>query len=140
MDDLDAIWDAPVTPPAAAKEPLFLADDEDDQMPDAPPRRTLPTPDLTALFSAVDAIPDDPSEDGAHPALTPHQILSSSPAHHLDDKDEGNNDDKGAKKPKKVLRLDEGRLIACFPQLIEDSKNIKIKGKGHEARESQNAS
>ncbi|KAJ7343433.1 replication fork protection component Swi3-domain-containing protein [Mycena albidolilacea] len=133
MDDLDAIWDAPVTPPAAAKEPLFLADDEDDQMPDAPPRRTLPTPDLTALFSAVDAIPDDPSEDGAHPALTPHQILSSSPAHHLDDKDEGNNDDKGAKKPKKVLRLDEGRLIDCFPQLIEDSKNIKIKGKGHEA-------
>ncbi|KAJ7172425.1 replication fork protection component Swi3-domain-containing protein [Mycena filopes] len=122
MDDaLASIWDAPVAP----KSPLFYAgsDDENDRMPDAPPR--APAAEVERAFNNVDELPDDPRP----PALTPHQILSSSPAHHLDA-------DPDVKKPKKkAMRLDEGRLIgeSGFPQLIKDTKQLKIKGKGHEA-------
>ncbi|KAF8212184.1 replication fork protection component Swi3-domain-containing protein [Mycena galopus ATCC 62051] len=134
MTSIEDIWNAP----------LFLngSDNEDDQMPDAPPRRATPQPevDVNAIFARVDNLPDGPGDDTRPPALTPHQILSSSPAHHLDDtgdKGDGKNE-KDAKKPKKkAMRLDEGRLIECFPQLVEDTKNIKVKGKGHEARVSQ---
>lgn len=127
---LEDIWEAPI-------EPLFLAsDDENDQiMPDAPPRAPAPEIDIDAIFSGVDALPDRPGGDSGPPDPTPHQILNSSPAHHLDGDDNG----EGEKKPKKkTMRLDEGRLIgdAGFPQLIEDTKKIKIKGKGHEARAS----
>ncbi|KAF7338254.1 Chromosome segregation in meiosis protein [Mycena venus] len=146
MTSLDGIWEAEVAPRSPSREPvhdeqararndpLFLPEDDDDQMPDAPPRRTEPEIDVTAVFAAVDNLPDD--DDTRSPALTPHQILSSSPAHHLDDngdKGEGKNEKDGKKPKKKTMRLDEGRLIDCFPQLIEDTKNIKIKGKGHEA-------
>ncbi|KAJ6596947.1 replication fork protection component Swi3-domain-containing protein [Mycena vulgaris] len=136
MDSIDDIWDIPVaprSPPRAAKEPLFLqeSDDENDRMPDAPPRRTAV--DIDAMFSAVENLPDEPEDDANTPSHTPHPILSSSPAHHLDgDGDQGG----GEKKPKKkIMRLDEGRLVgdSGFPQLIQDTKNVKIKGKGHEA-------
>ncbi|KAK7020571.1 chromosome segregation in meiosis protein [Favolaschia claudopus] len=139
--EIGEIWDMPVeeasTRPAPNDEPLFIhaSDDEDDAMPDAPARRPAdPAPDMNAIFSAVDSITDDPGDNSRPPALTPHQILSSSPAHHLNDEDEAKDGKDGAKpKKKKAMRLDEGRLIECFPQLIQDTKKIKIKGKGHEA-------
>ncbi|KAJ6502488.1 replication fork protection component Swi3-domain-containing protein [Mycena sanguinolenta] len=125
-------------------ENLFLSDDDDEKMADAPPRRVPDTPpqraelqpDVVAAFAAVDTIADTPEDGTGAPALTPHQVLSSSPAHHIDDAGEKGDGKTGkdVKKPKKkVMRLNEGRLIECFPQLIEDTKNIKIKGKGHEA-------
>ncbi|KAJ7774893.1 replication fork protection component Swi3-domain-containing protein [Mycena metata] len=129
MASIDNIWDAPVAPRSPPKEKLFLSDDENDHMPDAPPR--APAVSVDSLFEGVDSLPDD-----GPPALTPHQILSSSPAHHIDDEEGEGAQDGVAKKPKKkAMRLDEGRLVgpAGFPQLIEDTKKIKIKGKGHEA-------
>jgi replication fork protection complex subunit Csm3/Swi3 len=148
---LDEIWNIPTTPRSPSREheqqsgqPLFLrgSDHENDEMPDAPPRRTDPQVDIEALFSGVDDLPEGPGDGSRAPALTPHQILSSSPAHHLDDGDNGQGEkDKDAKKPKKkIMRLDEGRLIgdSGFPQLMQDTKNVKIKGKGHEARLSLN--
>ncbi|KAF5377033.1 hypothetical protein D9757_007729 [Collybiopsis confluens] len=57
----------------------------------------------------------------------------------------GTNDTGGSKKStgkkekekRKPMRLDEARLVGPtgFPQLIEDTKAFKIKGKGHEARD-----
>jgi replication fork protection complex subunit Csm3/Swi3 len=77
--------------------------------------------------------------------LTPHAILpSSSPLRDTgDDRDNGKDGDKGkgndskGDRPKvrrKVMRLDEGRLLGLtgFPQLIKDTKNFRTKGKGHE--------
>ncbi|KAI0006154.1 replication fork protection component Swi3-domain-containing protein [Russula compacta] len=48
---------------------------------------------------------------------------------------DGDGEDGGKKKRKPVPRLDEARLLGKngFPQLIEDMKNFKPKGKGHEA-------
>ncbi|KAJ7046835.1 replication fork protection component Swi3-domain-containing protein [Mycena alexandri] len=131
MASIDNIWDVPVVPASPPRQPLFLAgsDDENDHMPDAPPR--APAIDLDSLFEGVEKLPDD-----RPPALTPHQILSSSPAHHIDDEGGEGGQDADAKKPKKkAMRLDEGRLVSAsgFPQLIEDTKKIKVKGKGHEA-------
>jgi replication fork protection complex subunit Csm3/Swi3 len=125
---LDGIWDAPVEhAPRKSDVPLFLAsDDEQDRMPDAPPRGTADP--IEDLFAGVADIPDSPE-------LPSHPILTSSPAHHLDDN--GDAKDKDVKKPKKkAMRLDEGRLLgdSGFPQLIQDTKTLKIKGKGHEAR------
>ncbi|KAJ7111567.1 replication fork protection component Swi3-domain-containing protein [Mycena crocata] len=148
MSSVDDIWDVPVAPRSPPRETandetasrrtgstLFLqgSDDENDQMPDAPPPRPL---DIDTLFSGVDELPDQSEGDAQTPGPTPHQILSSSPAHHLDRNGEGGEKDKDGKKPKKkTMRLDEGRLIgdSGFPQLIEDTKKMKIKGKGHEA-------
>lgn len=47
---------------------------------------------------------------------------------------DGDGEDGGKKKRKPVPRLDEARLLGKngFPQLIEDMKNFKPKGKGHE--------
>ncbi|KAJ6630859.1 replication fork protection component Swi3-domain-containing protein, partial [Mycena sp. CBHHK59/15] len=138
--------------------PLFLPptgsddDDDDTTMPDVPPRRTRQEPeappkpafDVDALFDMPQEQYERPGEPAAEdasvdvPAFTPHQITSSSPAHHLggDDEQASGEKDKGETKPKKkVMRLDEGRLVgeSGFPQLIRDTKNLKIKGKGHEA-------
>lgn len=77
------------------------------------------------------------------PGLTPHQILpSSSPPRDFGDADTGKGKGKGKddkddgekKERKKPMRLDDGRLIGPtgFPQLIKDTKNFRIKGKGHE--------
>lgn len=145
MDSLDDIWDAPVAPRSPARpvnnervprgSPLFLqgSDDENDEMPDAPPQGRF---DVDSLFSGVDNLPDD---TGSPTALSQRQILSSSPAHHLDgdgDKDGGQQDKDAPKPKKKPMRLDEGRLISGsgFPQLMKDTKQLKIKGKGHEVR------
>ncbi|KAJ7774543.1 replication fork protection component Swi3-domain-containing protein [Mycena maculata] len=149
---LENIWDAAIIPRSPSRpldnedaprrsrrsdDPLFLpghgSDDENDPMPDAPPRVHNV---VENAFSDVANLPDDAENNG--PPLTLHQIMpSSSPAHHLGgdgDKASGEQD-KDAKKPKKRMRLDEARLIgpSGFPQLIQETKRIKIKGKGHEA-------
>ncbi|KAJ7685237.1 replication fork protection component Swi3-domain-containing protein [Mycena polygramma] len=130
MDSLEDIWNAPVAPRSPPR-PLFLPGDEDQEMPEAPARKTIDD-----TFSTVESLPDTPGHASRAHGLTPHQILSSSPAQHVDDEENGGGKDKEAKKPKKkTMRLDEGRLLgdSGFPQLIDDTKNIKIKGKGHEA-------
>ncbi|KAJ7452353.1 replication fork protection component Swi3-domain-containing protein [Mycena galericulata] len=145
MDSLDDIWEAPVAPRSPAQNhvdneretlrsepPLFLHGSDDEIMHDAPPRAA--NIDVDTFFEGVDGLPDGTGNE-SRPPLTPHQILSSSPAHHLDgDEDKGGGaKDKDAKKPKKKpMRLDEGRLIgnSGFPQLVKDTKTIKIKGKG----------
>ncbi|KAJ7097877.1 replication fork protection component Swi3-domain-containing protein [Mycena belliarum] len=140
---IEDIWDAPVEP-RSPRVPLFLhgSDDENDpdRMLNAPPRRASdPEPDVDAMFSGVANMPDESGDNAEHrastPHSTPHPILSSSPAHHIDGEDGGEKDKDGKKPKKKIMRLDEGRLIGenGFPQLIQDTKSIKIKGKGHEA-------
>ncbi|KAH7914681.1 replication fork protection component Swi3-domain-containing protein [Hygrophoropsis aurantiaca] len=82
----------------------------------------------------------------SQPSLTPHQILpSSSPGRDNHDENEGgwaSKDKKSGqsgegdkKERKKLPKLDEERLLGPngFPQLIKDTKNFRIKGKGHEA-------
>jgi replication fork protection complex subunit Csm3/Swi3 len=143
--------------PRRSRRPLFLEDSDDEQ-----PPVQKPASDIDALFADIDdddffskplsAAPDLEAirrEAAAKHAkalatLTPHEILpSSSPAPDLpggndlvkekskDGKNEGRK-----KERKKVPRLDEGRLLGAdgFPQLIQDTKHFKPKGKGHEVR------
>ncbi|KAJ7632674.1 Swi3-domain-containing protein [Roridomyces roridus] len=142
MTSIHDIWEDEVEPrspaPARPRQPLFFEEDEDgnNSMSDAPPRRE-PDVDVDQLFDgAMDDVRDgDPADSGKAP-LSPHQVLSSSPAHHLNDaKGEGGAKDGVTKPKKKTMRLDEGRLIgdSGFPQLIADTKEFKVKGKGHEA-------
>ncbi|KAF9265431.1 Swi3-domain-containing protein [Marasmius fiardii PR-910] len=81
------------------------------------------------------------------PKVTPHQMLpSSSPTRDIDDGPVGGGGQKtgtkdktdkdgGKKERRKPMRLDEARLLGPtgFPQLINDTKNFRVKGKGHEA-------
>ncbi|KAK0210825.1 replication fork protection component Swi3-domain-containing protein [Desarmillaria ectypa] len=72
--------------------------------------------------------------------MTPHEVLpSSSPSRNLGDGEKGTEKDKDDKKEqkkekKKTARLNEALLVgpSGFPQLIKDTKDFKIKGKGHE--------
>jgi replication fork protection complex subunit Csm3/Swi3 len=74
------------------------------------------------------------------PDLTPHAILpSSSPPRDTEAdqtaRSKQSGGEKDAKKERrKPARLDEGRLLGPngFPLLIKNTKNFKIKGKGHE--------
>ncbi|KAJ7285779.1 replication fork protection component Swi3-domain-containing protein [Mycena rebaudengoi] len=121
---------------SSSSVPLFLpapSDDEDagsDNMPDAPRRVTTPEAREALGAREVDGLFDDdsgvtfgsaaePEEDAPAPApaLTPHQIMSSSPANHLSDGDA----------PAGEKNKDR------FPSAHKDTKKIKIKGKGHEA-------
>lgn len=69
-----------------------------------------------------------------------HEILSSSPprpdfANDASNKGKGKGKGDGEQKERrKPMRLDEARLVGPtgFPQLIEDTKHFRIKGKGHE--------
>ncbi|KAJ4463816.1 replication fork protection component Swi3-domain-containing protein [Lentinula lateritia] len=68
------------------------------------------------------------------------EILSSSPPPPDTGNDaskgkKGRGKDDGEKERRKPMRLDEARLVGPtgFPQLIEDTKHFRIKGKGHEA-------
>lgn len=144
------------------RETLFLSDSDNEDEQPAPKRPTssAPRPDVDALFADIDN--DDAEEDDlrykplapaldlealrkqaeAKHALTPHQILpSSSPPRDLgpDEDDEGGKDNKekgkeGKKERKKAALLDETSLIGTsgFPQLIQNIKDFKVKGKGHE--------
>lgn len=74
------------------------------------------------------------------PPLTPHEILpSSSPPRDTGEERKRKEGPvaKGKdsqKERRKIMRLDEGRLLGPtgFPQLITDTKHFRIKGKGHE--------
>ncbi|KAG2349823.1 Swi3-domain-containing protein [Suillus weaverae] len=144
------------------RETLFLSDSDNADEQPAPKRPTssAPRPDVDALFADIDS--DDAEEDDlrykplapaldlealrkqaeAKHALTPHQILpSSSPPRDLGpgEDDEGEKDSKGKvkegkKERKKVVLLDETSLIGAsgFPHLIQNFKDFKVKGKGHE--------
>jgi replication fork protection complex subunit Csm3/Swi3 len=147
--------------PTRSKRPLFLVesdDDDDDQAPRRLARKPPPQQDIDidALFQDVEE--DDTTafkplppaldiEAVRHRAearhkqtLTPHEILpSSSPPHDTGDRrEEGKikEKDKGDQKKerRRPVQLNEGRLLgpSGFPQLIKDTKNFRIKGKGHE--------
>jgi len=72
-------------------------------------------------------------------ALTPHEILPSSPPQ--PDPSSKGNAEKATRR--KLVKLDENRLLnptTGFPQLIKMTKGFKLKGKGHEVRLSVNLS
>ncbi|KAF5381090.1 hypothetical protein D9615_003997 [Tricholomella constricta] len=149
-------------PRASPPQPLFLADSDDDDLPRPPPQRVPEVDvDIDAMFADVEN-DDDPfnfqpltskldsealgrEAEARHKknmlSLTPHAIMSSSPPRDMGD-DEGSKskaagNDKGKdgkKERRKPMRLDEGRLLGPtgFPKLIKDTKNFRIKGKGHE--------
>lgn len=79
-------------------------------------------------------------------SLTPHEVLpSSSPQRDTSkEKNDGAEANEGNKEPRKERRkpvnLDEGRLMGPngFPQLIKETKNFRVKGKGHEVSFSPN--
>ncbi|KIK57768.1 hypothetical protein GYMLUDRAFT_45958 [Collybiopsis luxurians FD-317 M1] len=73
----------------------------------------------------------------AKPLPPRREILSSSPPPPDLEENGATKQKKGAeteKERRKPMRLDEARLVGPtgFPQLIEDTKHFKIKGKGHE--------
>lgn len=137
-------------------------DDDDDQAPRRVARKPPPQQDIDidALFQDVDE--DDTTEfkqlppaldveavrrraearhKQAAPSLTPHEILpSSSPPRDTGDRrEEGKikgRDKEGDQKKerRRPAQLNEGRLLSPsgFPQLIKDTKNFRVKGKGHE--------
>ncbi|KAG2157167.1 replication fork protection component Swi3-domain-containing protein [Suillus clintonianus] len=140
---------------------LSDSDNEDEQPAPKRPTSSAPRPDVDALFADIDNDGPEEEDDlrykplapaldlealrkqaAAKHALTPHQILpSSSPPRdvgHGED-DEVDKDSKGkgkgeGKERKKVALLDETSLIGAtgFPQLIQNIKDFKVKGKGHE--------
>jgi replication fork protection complex subunit Csm3/Swi3 len=78
------------------------------------------------------------------PDLTPHPILPSSSPPRDAGADQSAKPKQGGreagkeekKERRKPARLDEGRLLGLngFPLLIKNTKNFKIKGKGHEVQ------
>ncbi|KAF8843649.1 Swi3-domain-containing protein [Paxillus ammoniavirescens] len=103
-----------------------------------------PALDLANLAREAEARRARGKHSGA-PALTPHQILSSSSPPPEDfggdgvdkpagDTGKGKGGDGERKEKKKPAKLDEARLVGPegFPQLIKDTKGFKAKGKGYE--------
>jgi hypothetical protein len=164
MDSIDDIWDAPVElpapqqPEARRSSSSLLPGSDDGRDEHADPPAASSNPDIDALFADIenqgltyqpaldlDALRREADARYARTAtpttLTPHAILpSSSPARDVDDnrgdgKGKGR-DDGGKKTRRKMPRLDEGRLLGPdgFPRLIQDAKNFRPKGKGHEVR------
>ncbi|KAK7467185.1 chromosome segregation in meiosis-related protein [Stygiomarasmius scandens] len=143
-------------------DPLFLPDADDDSNLNPPPEeidideifKGIDDDDLfkpappTKRFDIADEIRKaDAQYKKRAPLPTPRQILpSSSPPRDLggesttttkrptDGVGKGSKDAE-PKERKKPMRLDEARLVGPtgFPQLIENTKNFRIKGKGHEA-------
>ncbi|KAG5650768.1 hypothetical protein H0H81_011107 [Sphagnurus paluster] len=138
-------------------EPLFLNSDDDE-----PPTKKLQVDvDIDAMFDDVEN-EDDPfnfkpltsnldaealrqEAEARHRknllSLTPHAIMSSSPPREMGDNERskpsatgGDKGKDGKRERRKPVKLDEGRLLgpSGFPKLIKDTKNFKIKGKGHE--------
>ena len=77
------------------------------------------------------------------PALTPREVMSSSPpppdglsggTGNAKGDGKGKNGEEGKKERRKPVILNEERLVEPngFPQLIKDMKGFKVKGKGHE--------
>ena len=119
--------------PSSSKPDIdSLFDDLDD--PDTGFQELAPSLDVAALKRQADA---------KLASLTPHQILpSSSPPRDLGDDDDdeekgGGKKDKSKKTGlggKKRPKLDQGRLMGPdgFPALLQQAKDFKMKGKGHE--------
>ncbi|KAI5899348.1 Swi3-domain-containing protein [Schizophyllum commune H4-8] len=141
-----------------SSEPLFIYGDESDTDKDTRAPNAagggMDDAELEAMFDegalemidarAIQAKAEEAvrREEARRPKKKPaerHQILPSSspPPEGFDDHDAGGAKagKDGEKKRRKPIVLDESRLISPigFPQLIEDTKNFKIKGKGHEA-------
>ncbi|KAK0503335.1 replication fork protection component Swi3-domain-containing protein [Armillaria luteobubalina] len=146
----------PATPPRNAA-PLFYQGSEDGS-----PRKSPPVPDMYDDADEVNKIFNDadvftlPAEknfdvDAARRKIAekyknkpvprtpmmPHEVLpSSSPPRDVEKGKEKDKDDKKEEKKekKKITRLNEALLVgpSGFPQLIKDTKDFKIKGKGHE--------
>ncbi|KAG7092516.1 hypothetical protein E1B28_008867 [Marasmius oreades] len=141
-------------------EPLFLPDEDETTIPRAPPPEEI---DLDELFKDFeepegDTVIEDEetirrravakakatyekTRSTLLPNVKQHQILpSSSPPRDVDNGagvGRGDPKDKEGemKERRKPMRLDEARLLGTtgFPQLINDTKNFRVKGKGHEA-------
>jgi len=149
---LENTWDDPVEHDVVQqKKPLFLHDSDEENNHPIVPEIDL---DLDAIFDLDEEFafkPLAPSIDTEAlrkeaeerhrvnlPPLTPHQILSSSPPRspgvEADASAAGEKDKEGRKPRRKIATLDEGRLLAPggFPKLIRDTKNLRMKGKGHE--------
>ncbi|KAG5645243.1 hypothetical protein DXG03_006660 [Asterophora parasitica] len=148
MDSIDDIWDNPIDttgnddePQASSsKQPLFLADSVDDEVPRPPPSKAPDFDvDIDAMFADVEN--DDEAfniqpltskldsealrreAEARHkrnmPTLTPHAILSSSPPREIGDGEArstskapgGEKTKDGKKERRKPVRLDEGRLL-----------------------------
>ncbi|KAK0483700.1 Swi3-domain-containing protein [Armillaria novae-zelandiae] len=146
----------PSTPPRNAA-PLFYQGSEDGS-----PRKSPPVPDMyddadevSKIFDDADVftLPEEKSFDVdaarrkiaekyknrpvPRTPMMPHEVLpSSSPPRDLEKGKEKDKDDKKEQKKekKKIARLNEALLVgpSGFPQLIKDTKDFKIKGKGHE--------
>jgi len=158
-DDDDNVILASQRPSSGAEknaQPLFLGDSDDEMAgrPSYPPEE-LDDADLDAILNLdvgeindVDLSTDfDPEAYRRESAarmrkdMSLHPILpSSSPVRDMGDDDTGTGTrgrkpttDTGKTK-RQQLRLDENRLLSDFgfPALIKDTKDFKIKGKGHE--------
>ncbi|KAH7926302.1 Swi3-domain-containing protein [Leucogyrophana mollusca] len=130
---------APVRPDIDA---MFEDMEDDDDLAYKP---LAPALDFEALRRQADA--KHAKSAASRPALTPHQILPSSspgPDNNAGDdgpddstkgKKKGKGEEDGKKERKKLPKLDEARLLGPngFPQLIKDTKDFRIKGKGNEA-------
>ncbi|KAK0459803.1 replication fork protection component Swi3-domain-containing protein, partial [Desarmillaria tabescens] len=146
----------PTTPPRNTA-PLFYQGSEDGS-----PRKSPPVPDMfddadevNKIFNDADIfkLPEEKSFDVEEERrkiaekyknkpvprtpMTPHEVLpSSSPPRNLDKEKEKDKDDKKEQKKekKKIAKLNEALLVgpSGFPQLIKDTKDFRIKGKGHE--------
>ncbi|KAJ3732216.1 replication fork protection component Swi3-domain-containing protein [Lentinula guzmanii] len=162
-NDVEVISRPSTSTPAASStssQPLFLPDhDEDEDLNEKENEKVPPAQqEVEDIFNSVvgddlnfDYVPlarnqetdydnfEREAQKKAKVKVPRHQILSSSPPPPDIDDDaktkKGKRNDDGEKERRKPMRLDEARLVGPtgFPQLIEDTKHFKIKGKGHEA-------
>jgi hypothetical protein len=151
--DLQSIWDEPlaeaITHPSPKDQPDDTINSEGEH-------------DIEKLFAGIDDANLDDSEALFKPlpkfdieaerrkAKTRHKVSNAMDLDTLEPPSSSQpaNDDSGAagdkmdgereprKQKKRPMRLDEGRLIGPngFRRLMRDTKNLKLKGKGHEAR------
>ncbi|KAJ3787808.1 replication fork protection component Swi3-domain-containing protein [Lentinula aff. detonsa] len=162
-NDVEVISRPSTSTPAASStssQPLFLPDhDEDEDLNEKENEKVPPAQqEVEDIFNSVvgydlnfDYVPlarnretdydnfEREAQKKAKVKVPRHQILSSSPPPPDIDDDakskKGKRKDDGEKERRKPMRLDEARLVGPtgFPQLIEDTKHFRIKGKGHEA-------
>ncbi|PBK78228.1 Swi3-domain-containing protein [Armillaria solidipes] len=148
----------PTTPPRNAA-PLFYQGSEDGSPRKSPPVPDMydDADEVNKIFNDADVftLPEEKSFDVEaarrkiaekyknkpvpRTPMMPHEVLpSSSPPRDLEQgkgKEKDKDDKKEQKKEKKkIARLNEALLVgpSGFPQLIKDTKDFKIKGKGHE--------
>ncbi|KAI0273774.1 replication fork protection component Swi3-domain-containing protein [Gloeopeniophorella convolvens] len=149
--------DQPTTSARASKGPLFLPSDDEDDAPATGPG-TEDRPDVNALFDDLENMDDDFQDlapaldldalrreaDVRNTRAVRAELSATIPAASaaqrttkkgpLDDVDD-DGEEEGKKKRKPLPKLDETRLLGKngFPQLVQDTKGFKPKGKGHES-------